>query len=81
MDRTARTLLQLARRILSELDLDALLGRVLQASRELTGARYAPLGILDDDKRQLARFVTLGVDESVPREIGTCRAGAECSAS
>ena len=35
--------------IVSELDLDAVLARVLDTARELTGARYAALGVLNAD--------------------------------
>jgi signal transduction histidine kinase len=67
-----------ARRVLSEvvpevfsvLDLDGLLERVLSAARELTGARYAALGVLDESKAELARFLTLGIDDAVRAEIG-----------
>jgi signal transduction histidine kinase len=46
------------------------LEQVLEASRELTGARYAALGVLDETRGELARFLTLGIDEATRREIG-----------
>jgi signal transduction histidine kinase len=46
------------------------LGQVLDAARELTGARYAAIGILDEDKRELERFLFTGIDEGTRREIG-----------
>ena len=40
------------------LDLESLLERLLHTARDLTGARYAALGILDDRRESLERFVT-----------------------
>ena len=44
--------------------------RVLNEARELTGARYAAMGILDDDKTGLARFLTVGIDDEMRQRIG-----------
>ncbi|HEY7831320.1 MAG TPA: GAF domain-containing protein [Solirubrobacteraceae bacterium] len=74
-DRTARSLLGLVRGLLSELDLDVILDRVLDSARELTGARYAALGVLNDSRTELARFVTVGIDEKVRMEIGSLPRG------
>jgi signal transduction histidine kinase len=63
-------LIDVGRSLLSELDLDIVLDRVLDTAADLTGARYAALGILDDDRRELARFITRGVDEQTHRAIG-----------
>jgi signal transduction histidine kinase len=59
--------LELARSVLGDLDVEVVLERVLVAARELTGAKYAAIGILDEDRTGLARFVTLGLD---PHERG-----------
>src|SRR5256885_16603785 len=67
-DRLER-LVAVARDLLSELDLDTLLDRVLDAACEMTGARYAALGILDEERRGLSHFLTRGVDERVQRAI------------
>jgi signal transduction histidine kinase len=48
---------------------------VLEAARELTGARYAALGVLDDSRTALARFLTIGIDEETRREIGALPSG------
>jgi signal transduction histidine kinase len=63
-------LLQVGRSLVSELDLEAVLGHVLDAARDLTGARYAALGILDAEKHALERFLFVGVDEETRRQIG-----------
>ena len=40
------------------------------AAQELTGARYAALGLLNDERDALARFLTVGIDEDERRVIG-----------
>jgi signal transduction histidine kinase len=63
-------LLQVGRALVSELDLEAVLNQVLEVARELTGARYAALGILDEKKEELERFLFVGIDEKTRRVIG-----------
>ena len=63
-------LLDVGRAIVSELDLETLLRRVVEASRDLTGAAYAALGILNEDKSGLERFLHSGIDEQKRKEIG-----------
>jgi signal transduction histidine kinase len=66
-----RRLLDVGRALMTELDLQAVLDRVLVTGRELTGARYAALGILDDQRSELEQFLTSGVDsEELRRTIG-----------
>ena len=55
---------------MTELDLAVVLDRVLETAREITGARYAALGVLNDERTELARFITSGIDEQVRRAIG-----------
>ncbi len=74
-ERTAHSLLGLVRGVLSELDLDVVLDRVLESARELTGARYAALGVLNDSRTELARFVTVGIDEVQRMQIGALPRG------
>src|SRR5262245_30339995 len=54
----------------SELSLDALLQKLVEAAAELTGSRYAALGVIDRSRTGLERFVTTGVDEETRRRIG-----------
>ena len=61
---------RLARDVLSELDLEVVLRRVLESARELSGARYAALGVTDDARAELERFITLGIDEDDRERIG-----------
>lgn len=65
-----RRLIAVGRSFLEELDPETLLTGILDAAQELTGARYAALGILDEDRGQLARFLTRGVGAAQQREIG-----------
>jgi signal transduction histidine kinase len=54
----------------SELSLDALLQKLVETAAELTGARYAALGVIDRARTGLERFVTTGIDEDTRREVG-----------
>jgi signal transduction histidine kinase len=69
-DERLEQLLDVGRSIVSELDLESLLGRVLEAARDLTGAQYAALGVLNEDGTGLERFLHSGIDEATRREIG-----------
>jgi signal transduction histidine kinase len=75
MDRTARGVLDVARSVLAELDLEVVLNRVLESARELTGARYAALGVLGGSRTDLERFLTIGIDESEREAIGALPRG------
>jgi signal transduction histidine kinase len=63
-------LLEVGQALVAELDIERLLYRVLEVARELTGARYAALGVLDDRRERLERFLTAGVDAATHAAIG-----------
>ena len=65
-----RQLLDVGRTLVAELDLESVLDQVLRTARELTGARYAAVGVLDETKEELARFLFVGIDEEQRRRIG-----------
>ncbi|MEA2377698.1 MAG: hypothetical protein QOD13_1605 [Thermoleophilaceae bacterium] len=65
-----RRLLEVGRALVSQLDREELLRLVLEVARELTGARYAAIGILDADRVELERFLTVGIDDETHRAIG-----------
>jgi signal transduction histidine kinase len=69
-DDRARRLLEVGRSLVSEHDTEAVLDRILHAARDVTGARYAALGVLDERRSELERFLTLGVDDATQRAIG-----------
>ncbi|GIU93908.1 MAG: histidine kinase [Gaiellaceae bacterium] len=54
----------------SELSLDALLQKIVETAAELTGARYAALGVVERSGRGLERFLTVGIDEETRAKIG-----------
>jgi two-component system, NarL family, sensor histidine kinase DevS len=70
-----RRLIDVGSNLLSELDLEVVLRSVAEAARELTGARYAALGVLDRERRELERFIHVGIDEETRREIGNLPRG------
>ena len=65
-----RRLLDVGRALVGELDPEAVLERILDEARELTGARYAAVGVLDEPRTKLERFLTVGVDAATHRAIG-----------
>ena len=65
-----RTLVETGVAISSELSLDGVLERIVEAAAELTGARYAALGVIDAAGTDLERFVTTGLDEQTRKQIG-----------
>jgi signal transduction histidine kinase len=54
----------------SELSLDTLLQRIVETAAELTGARYAALGVIDRTGHGLERFLTTGIDPETHSAIG-----------
>jgi GAF domain-containing protein len=65
-----RVLIEVGRGLVSELDLELVLERVLEVARALTGARYAALGILDESREELERFIALGFDPETRARLG-----------
>lgn len=53
-----------------DLDLPVLLRHVAEAARELVGARYSAIGVLDPGGTYLAEFITVGVDDETRARIG-----------
>jgi GAF domain-containing protein len=54
----------------SELSLEALLQKLVETAADLTGARYAALGVIDRSRTGLEQFVTAGIDEETRHAIG-----------
>ena len=65
----AQALLDAVTAISSDLDLRGVLLRIVEAATELTGARYAALGVIGAD-RTLVEFVTTGIGPEQHRLIG-----------
>ena len=70
-----RALFEAGLAVSSELSLEALLHRLVEAAAELTGARYAALGVIDASGSELEQFVTHGVDDGLRAEIGALPRG------
>jgi signal transduction histidine kinase len=75
VDRATQGILDVARSVLADLDLDVVLERVLEAARELTEARYAAVGVLNESRTELARFLTAGIDPHAKEAIGSLPRG------
>ena len=69
-DSALRTLIALANSVLEKSELEPVLERVIEAARQLTGARYAALGVLDARRQRLERFLTTGIDDDTRELLG-----------
>lgn len=81
MDSATRGVLDAAKGVLGQLDLEGVLDRLVQAARELVGAEYGALGVLGEPgsdangRTGLARFITVGVDEVTRASLGALPSG------
>jgi signal transduction histidine kinase len=73
--RSLRQLLDAVLTIGSDLDLPAMLRRIVEAATGLVDARYGALGVLDDTHSLLSEFITVGIDEEGRRAIGDLPSG------
>jgi signal transduction histidine kinase len=65
-----RELIEVGRSLVAELDQEVVMNRALEVACELTGARYAALGVLDPNRVDLERFITRGIDAETREAIG-----------
>ena len=70
VDERLRVLVDAGIALSSELSLDALLQRIVETAAQLTGARYAALGVIDRSGLALERFLTVGIDDAARAAIG-----------
>jgi len=70
-----RALFRAGLSVTSELSLDAVLRRLVEAAAELTGAQYAALGVIDANGTELEQFITQGIDDDLRAEIGALPRG------
>ena len=56
--------------LIAKVDVEPVLRQLLDVAREVTGARYAAVGVLDETRQELERFITAGIDEATHRRIG-----------
>lgn len=59
----------------SDLDLAAMLNRIVRSAAGLVDARYAALGVLDDSRTELSEFITIGIDDAQRAAIGALPRG------
>jgi signal transduction histidine kinase len=70
-----RELIDVGRSLVAELDPEVIFQQVLAVACQLTGARYAALGVLDEDRHELERFITRGIDAETEHTIGNLPRG------
>jgi len=70
-----RKLLEAVISVGSELDLSAVLRRIVEMGVDLTGARHGALGVLDETRTALAEFITVGLDTEARERIGSLPKG------
>jgi signal transduction histidine kinase len=73
--RRLERLIEAGRGLVSMLDLESLLEQLLHTARDVTGARFAALGILDGRRESLERFLTVGIDHQTRKRIGDLPTG------
>jgi signal transduction histidine kinase len=61
--------------IFSQHELKHVLQQIVDAAREVVGARYAALGVLGSDGTSLVEFVTSGIDDAARQRIGNLPRG------
>jgi signal transduction histidine kinase len=66
-----RLLIEAGLALASELDLDAVLKRIVSLAVDLTGASYGALGVLDEHVPRIEHFITQGIDEATRARIGS----------
>ncbi|MEW6473421.1 MAG: GAF domain-containing protein [Actinomycetota bacterium] len=68
--RALRKLVDAVISLSADLELAAVLQRIIDAAMDLVDARYGALGVLDEEKSKLAEFVTAGLDDTTHKAIG-----------
>jgi signal transduction histidine kinase len=65
-----RRLLEVGQSLVGELDQENVLERILEEACAITDAQYAALGVLGENRDELTRFLTRGIDPTTQRAIG-----------
>jgi signal transduction histidine kinase len=65
-----RRLIEAGRSVVAERELEGVFSRLLDVARELTAAKYAAIGVLDEARENLADFITAGIDPEAHNLIG-----------
>ena len=67
---TLRRVLEATLLLAADLELAPLLRHIVEEARSMTNARYAALGVLNDEHTALTEFITVGIDADDERLIG-----------
>jgi signal transduction histidine kinase len=70
-----RLLIEAGLTLVSELDLDRVLDRIVELAIAITGARYGALGVLTEDRLRIERFITKGITDHERAAIGEIPVG------
>ncbi len=73
--RSLRQLLDAVLTVGLDLDLPAMLRRIIGSAVELVDATYGALGVLDETGTKLSQFITVGIDEDGRKAIGNLPEG------
>jgi len=73
--RSLRQLLDAVLTIGSDLDLAAMLQRIIESAVSLVDASYGALGVLDETGTKLSQFITVGIDDETHKLIGALPEG------
>ncbi|MEO8477170.1 MAG: GAF domain-containing sensor histidine kinase [Actinomycetota bacterium] len=65
-----RMLIEAGLALAAELDLEAVLTRIIALAVDLTGATYGAIGVLGETAPRIERFITQGIDEATRARIG-----------
>lgn len=68
--KSLRQLLDAVLTVGTDLDLPAMLRRIVEAAVSLVDASYGALGVLDDTGTRLSEFITIGIDDETHQRIG-----------
>jgi signal transduction histidine kinase len=70
-----QALAEASRALTTELPLESVLQKIAEVARDVLGARYAALGVINEAGTGLSQFLTAGVDEATKHAIGTLPTG------
>ncbi len=68
-------LIELGQQLAAEREPSELLQKFCHAARDIVGARYAAIGMLDEENKHLRRFLTSGIEVQTAEKIGIPQIG------
>jgi signal transduction histidine kinase len=73
--RQLQALAQASLALTTELSLERVLQKIAEVARDVLGARYAALGVINESGTGLNQFLTAGIDDTAKRAIGPLPTG------